>query len=204
VMIWGLALLGLVIGLRERQQVALMALSLLPIALLLFMYERMSYLFILPLAMLGGLGLLWGWENVVNSTGQQKRMTTLVAGSILVLLWAGSVALFIHPDTLSTTPFSSDELAALDWYRRNTPTDITIANEWDEVWVPIVTERTSRFTPYTRYASYGEDVQLGGVWGYGYTMYRGEGEDTAANDPNMELVFQSGEVRVYQLKEDES
>lgn len=205
------ALVGLVLGLRERQQISLMALSLLLAALVLFGLNGTSDLLILPLSMLGGVGVLYVWENLVLSrypTLKQSRLAAWGVVGVAVLLWAGTSALFLRPEQLSTSPFSSDELAALDWYRRSSePDTMMLAAEQEDYWFPILTERSVLFTPYTSYFhnSLPEGTPMRGPIPWSdYILYRGEGEDTAANDPDMELVFQSGDVRVYQLKEDES
>jgi hypothetical protein len=75
----------------------------------------------LPLAMLGGMGLLWLWEQVllvrlpILSTNRLYGLALIAA---LIVLWGVSALVFVRTDTLSTSPFTRDQLTAFDWIRR--------------------------------------------------------------------------------------
>lgn len=214
--IWIVAGIGLYLGVRPRarqhSQIVLLAVSLMIVALVGFQLDGGSYFLILPLTFLGGFGLLWLWEQIILTRVpllKQRRLYTLAAIGVGVMVWAGSSALFLRLERLSLPPFTQDELAALDWYRQNSEPGTLMGNDETpaDLWTPILTERTSQFTPYTPYflSSLPEGMsRLGPIWYSGYTLYRGEGEDTAVSDPNQEVVFESGKVRIYKLRDDAS
>jgi hypothetical protein len=207
--IWIAAGTGLYLGVRQRRQITLLAISLLVAGVVAYGLNAGSYLLILPLTLLAGPGLLWLWEDVILPRLpilKQGRVYTLGAMAALIGVWAITSVLFLRPEALSTSPFTPDELAALDWYRKNTEPGIRMGNDEseDDLWIPVLSERSARNTPYTPYflstVPEGTVRLSGGIWGVEYPFYRGEGDDPLASNPAYERLFESGNVRIYRLK----
>jgi hypothetical protein len=115
----------------------------------------------------------------------------------------------VRTDTLSTSPFTRDQLAAFDWIRRESDqqVDFVFGNDTPdrEQWMVILAERGNRYTPYTPYFEASMPpgtIRLNGpVPNQQYFVYQGSGEDPYADDPAYAVVFESGAVRVYELVE---
>ncbi|RMF76148.1 MAG: hypothetical protein D6737_20795 [Chloroflexi bacterium] len=170
-----LAAVGLVVGLRKRNQGSILAVMWLLLILdfstlglleraVPFLVEpllRYDYPFsiawhgpIIPYTILGGIGLLWIWEQFLErrlGAALHRYAPALITGAI-VLAVGGAV---LHQDILA---FSKDRITffgafssaadvdAMLWLRDNTPKDARVLNfpgpqEGD--WVPVIAERDS-------------------------------------------------------------
>jgi len=151
------ALLGAIIGLRNRSQSVILAVGWLVLILefstlgileglapnLLAPLLRYDYPFsiawhgpIIPYAILGGVGLLWLWERYgtkrLTSLSPRWSYGMLAAGIVLTLL-----AIILSPQLLAFSKgligfygaFSSaDDVKAMQWIKQNTPPDARILN----------------------------------------------------------------------------
>ena len=168
-----LAVLGAVVGLKRRDQAALLSVGWLILILdfsttgiipTLFPWLpilRYDYPFsiawhgpILPYTFLGGIGLLWLWDKVFEQrfgVALHRAAPALLGGlSVLAL-----VVLFISPNLLAWSKgrvgffgaFSSAaDVAAMEWIRANAPEDARILNTplpHEGDWVPVISERDS-------------------------------------------------------------
>jgi hypothetical protein len=152
-----IALLGAIIGLRNRSQSVILAVGWLVLILefstlgileglapnLLAPLLRYDYPFsiawhgpIIPYAILGGVGLLWLWERYgtkrLTSLSPRWSYGVLAAGIVLTLL-----AIILSPQLLAFSKgrigfygaFSSaDDVKAMQWIKQNTPPDARILN----------------------------------------------------------------------------
>lgn len=180
VVILPLALIGAVVGLRRRDQAALLAVGWLALAFdfavtgvvesvfggLLAPIFRYDYPFsiawhapIIPLAILGGQGLLALWDRFF-----EQRLGVTLHRAAPVLLSAGLIVIVIGilaaPSLLAQTrqvlgiygAFSSAaDVEAMQWLKQNTPADTLILNHpgpHEADWAPVIAEReTIYFRP---------------------------------------------------------
>ncbi len=151
------AILGAVMGLRNRSQSVILAVGWLVLILefstlglleqlmpnLLAPLLRYDYPFsiawhgpIIPYAILGGVGLLWLWERYgakrMDSFSPRWSYGAIVTGIVLVI-----VAIILSPQLLSLSKgrigfygaFSSaDDVKAMQWIKQNTPADARVLN----------------------------------------------------------------------------
>ncbi len=151
------AALGAVIGLRQRNQAAILAVGWLILALefaslgvlerlfptLLEPVLRYDYPFsiawhgpIIPYAILGGMGLLWAWERwfEARTAIYWNRLAyglagVLVAGAVLVLLFHPQLLAFSKGKVGFFGAFSSAaDVQAMEWLKLNTPVDARVLN----------------------------------------------------------------------------
>jgi hypothetical protein len=152
-----IAIIGAVVGLRQRRQEAILAAGWLIVALdfaaigviegvfggLLGPIERYDYPFsiawhapIIPYAILGGIGLLWLWDRFA-----ERRLGKPLARFAPAMLSVGIALLvasyFFAPQILEASKgrvafygaFSSaDDVKAMEWLKANTPADARILN----------------------------------------------------------------------------
>ena len=193
------ALVGAVVGLRRRDQAALFSVGWLILALdwaALGITERLlpwlplfryDYPFsiawhapIIPYTILGGIGLLWVWDRLLER--QAGAALHRAAPALLVgLMVVGLAATVFHEGILAWSKgrvtfygaFSSrDDVAAMDWLRLNTPADARILNHpgpHEADWVPVISERDSvyyRPQPFFQgtEASAAEQAELLAFW----------------------------------------
>jgi hypothetical protein len=157
VLIVPVALLGAIIGLRQRNQAAILGVGWLLMVLefsslglleklapwLSDLVLRYDYPFsiawhgpIIPYILLGGIGLLWLWERWLEPrAGQfiQQRASPLLGVLIIVAL----LALILNQQILTFTKgrvgffgafASSADVQAMEWLRHNTPQDARVLN----------------------------------------------------------------------------
>ncbi len=184
------AILGAVIGIRKRDQSAIMATGWLILILefsslgilerlvpgLVAPLLRYDYPFslawhgpIIPYAILGGMGLLWLWDNVLQKRlgNWSPRRSYAVLGALITV---ALVILILNRPLLALSKgkvgffgafASSADVQAMEWLRHNTPTDARILNfpgtqkdnSHEGDWVPVIAERDSvyyRWQPFFR------------------------------------------------------
>ncbi len=120
---------------------------------------------IIPYTVLGGLGLMWVWDNMIAPrTGSMSYLQTYITNSgviiVIALVAFFSRQIFEATATFHTLPdayASADDVAALRWIRENTEPDVRLLNfpsylapEGD--WVPVIAERDSVYFPLFPYA----------------------------------------------------
>ncbi len=197
-LIFPLAAVGLYAGLRVyegvvREVMALAATWLLLIAALalLGVYPVSPISLTLPLALLGGPGLLWLWETaapllaarfpVMPGENVLSRRALPIAAALTVVLVAGlAAALTLR---FPQADLDRDELAAMDWLRVYTARDAVVVVEGEMRRVQLFGER---------------EAITGGHAGY---LYIAPGMASPADDA-LPLVFESGAARVYDLQPD--
>jgi hypothetical protein len=167
------ALIGAVVGLRQRDQAAIFSVGWLILALdwssfgiterlvpwlPLFRYDYPFSIAwhapIIPYTILGGFGLLWLWDRLLEQ--RAGNLLHRAAPAVLVgLMVIGLGAAVFHEEILALSKgrisfygaFSShDDVAAMDWLRTNTPTDARVLNHpgpHEADWVPVISERDS-------------------------------------------------------------
>ncbi|MEP7293138.1 MAG: DUF6541 family protein [Chloroflexota bacterium] len=167
------AILGAVVGLRRRNQAALLAVGWLILILdfsttgiipSLFPWLpilRYDYPFsiawhgpIIPYTILGGIGLLWLWDRLF----ERRAGVTLhrLAPALLIVLSLLAVGVFLVKDQLIVISkdqvnffgafSSSADVAAMEWIKANAPADARILNSplpHEGDWVPVISERDS-------------------------------------------------------------
>ncbi len=167
------ALIGAVVGLRRRNQAAILAVGwlilildfsttgILPSLFPWLPILRYDYPFsiawhgpIIPYSILGGIGLLWLWDRLFERRlGERlhRAAPALLVGVIALAL----VGLVVSPQLIAFSKgrigfygaFSSAaDVAAMDWIKANTPEDARILNypaPHEGDWVPVISERDS-------------------------------------------------------------
>jgi hypothetical protein len=157
ILIVPIAILGAVIGLRGREQPAILSVGWLVMILefaslgilervfpaLSELVTRYDYPFsiawhgpIIPYAILGGIGFVWIWERWLEprmSGFWQQRGTAVLGGLIALALVALSFNQQILALSKGRVSFfgafaSSSDVAAMEWLRDNTPADARILN----------------------------------------------------------------------------
>jgi hypothetical protein len=173
VVIVPLALVGLVVGLRQRNQAALLAggwllliidfsttgiiprlLPWLPILHYDYPFSIAWHGPIIPYTILGGMGLLWLWERFLQARlgGFWQRYAYIILGGMIVLVLLLGV---FNREFLALSKgrigffgaFSSHaDVAAMIWLKENSPPDARILNyptPREADWVPVIAERDS-------------------------------------------------------------
>jgi hypothetical protein len=157
VVIVPIAILGAVVGVRKRDQAAILSVGWLVLALefsSLGLLERLlpslselilryDYPFsiawhgpIIPYTILGGIGFLWLWENWLETrigTWWVRRGKLVLAGlsaaAVVALIFNQPILAFSKGRVGFFGAFSSrDDVAAMEWLRHNAPTDARILN----------------------------------------------------------------------------
>lgn len=144
-----LAAIGLYHSLKSREVISVWALIALIGGVTLLPWGGSGYLLTLPLAILGGFGVIWLWEQVLLPRVPvllRRRVYAVMVVIAAVLCW-GIIAYALLP---TQKPLNEDDLAALDWVVQNAEADAILLNTPDEsgLWVPVITERISAFTPH--------------------------------------------------------
>jgi hypothetical protein len=145
-------------------------------------------------AVAGGIGLLWLWENVAVSripAVAKNRVYGFAGVLVVVLVWGLSAY-----TSLPTPPLNKDDVAVLDWIKLNTPPDAMMLTPDDDRyghWKIIMTERQPQVMsetdplPAEAYSSLLTiDTHLPN-W------------SQLPADSTSEIVFQSGEARAYRI-----
>ncbi|MFN8562944.1 MAG: hypothetical protein U0703_15325 [Anaerolineae bacterium] len=173
VLVVPLALLGAVVGLRQRSQAAILSVGwlilildfsttgILPSLLPWLPILRYDYPFslawhgpIIPYTILGGIGLLWLWDRFA-----ERRFGALLHRAAPALLVAASalalVGLILSPQIIEISKdqvnffgafSSSADVAAMEWIKANAPADARVLNypaPHEADWVPVISERDS-------------------------------------------------------------
>jgi hypothetical protein len=203
ILIVPLAILGAIIGLRKRNQAAILSVGWLILALdfaafgvveaifgeILPQAFRYDYPFsiawhapIIPYAILGGLGLLWLYEKLIQprpALVKTLRRAAPIAFALGIMLLISAV--IFSPRLLAASKpvvgfygaFSSDaDVQAMEWLRLNAPEDARILNyssPHEADWVPVISERDTvyyRPQPFFRGAedSMAEQERLRAFW----------------------------------------
>jgi hypothetical protein len=193
------ALVGAVVGLRRRDQAAILSVGWLILALdwssfgiteRLFPWLplfRYDYPFsiawhapIIPYTILGGIGLLWLWDKLLEARAG-KLLHRAAPALLVTAMVIGVAAAVLNNEILAWSKgrisfygaFSShDDMAAMEWLRANTPADARILNHpgpHEADWVPVISERDSvyyRPQPFFKgtEASTAEQEQLITFW----------------------------------------
>lgn len=116
---------------------------------------------IIPYTILGGVGLLWLWDNVVSPrTGALSyRQTYGVNGALvvvfLILLAFAPQVRDLTRETIPDVYASEDDLGAMLWLKDNTPLETRILNAptASGAWVGSVAERDTVYRPALAFAS---------------------------------------------------
>ena len=173
VLIVPLALVGAVVGLRQRNQAAVLSVGwlilildfsttgILPRLFPWLPFLRYDYPFsiawhgpIIPYTILGGIGLLWLWDRFFEARAgvllHRAAPALLVGLSVLAL-----VGLAVSPQLIEISKdqvgffgaFSSAaDVAAMEWIKANAPEDARVLNypaPHEGDWVPVISERDS-------------------------------------------------------------
>ncbi|MBC7810075.1 MAG: hypothetical protein H7175_02960, partial [Burkholderiales bacterium] len=201
VLIVPIAVLGAVVGLKQRRQDVILAVGWLLLVLdfavfgvieaifggLLGPILRYDYPFsiawhgpIIPYTILGGIGLLWLWDRVIEPhlsappyRAAYGVLATLIVLALGVLAFNRELLVNSKDQANFFGAFSSHaDTEAMTWLRENTPPDARVLNfpgpqEGD--WVPVIAERDSvyyRMQPFFQNAeaSLAEQERLRAFW----------------------------------------
>ncbi len=166
-------LLGAIVGLKRRNQAAILSViwlllildfsttGIIPTLFPWLPFLRYDYPFsiawqgpIIPYAILGGIGLLWLWDWLFERRigARLHRVAPVLLGALIVLAVAASV---ISPSLIAFSKnkvgffgafSSSADVAAMEWIKANTPSDARVLNypgPNEADWVPVISERDS-------------------------------------------------------------
>jgi hypothetical protein len=152
-----LALLGAVIGIRRREPVAFLAVIWLLIAADLTFFGIAARLLnfrlydwnvlTLPLAWLGGIGLLWLWDRFAALRLPAGNRGRAIAGAGVLVgtaLWALTTVPLLNIPTTQTT---SSDVEAMAWIKRNTDAEVRVLNAPGSLWTPVAAERAAVYYP---------------------------------------------------------
>ena len=224
-----LALWGMTIGLRQRGSARLVSRLMLLWLLLVLETALLGVLgrllpplgalthapniarhgVILPFAWFGGLALLQIWEVRLPAALKQRLrraawpLMALAALSILIigavfqpLLSALRPVLDLPPQTLS-----QDDAAALDWLRDNAPEESLLAASDGSGWLPVIAERRALNLRALQYFEW-DLLERGGFDGERPDYVYVPAGDDPPGDRSLELLFEQGGARVYQMAVD--
>ena len=206
ILIVPVALVGAIIGLRKRDQIAILSVGWLVLILefsTLGILERLfppladwilryDYPFsiawhgpIIPYAILGGIGFLWLWQHWLEArfgAFWERRGKVILVGlavlALIGLLLNGQILAFSKGRVGFFGAFASaDDVTAMEWLRKNTPSDARVLNypgtqpdnSHESDWVPVIAERDSvyyRWQPFFRdtQSSLDEQERLRAFW----------------------------------------
>ncbi len=170
-----IAIMGAIISLKQRAQMGLLAVGWLAllvdfagIGLLVALIPPLRNIgdpfygawfgAIVPYTLLGGYGLLWIWENVVNETlrVQLYRAVYVVAGVVLIGVLAVGVLLTddLRAAARESTAYpglytTADDINTMLWIRENGAETARVLNypSRDSLWVAVISERDAVFFP---------------------------------------------------------
>lgn len=160
---------------------------------------------ILPLAWFGGLALLDIWNRRLSRhlKGRLAQATYPIIAIAVALLIGGAAAFEPLLNWLGFSPASlgQDDVAAMTWLRDNSPVEAVVSAADGDAWLPLFSERRA---PNFRAVRYFEwelisdiDVDRSEI---DYVYAPGYAEPPASL--SLELVFEQGDARVYEVVEE--
>lgn len=224
-----LALWGMTIGLRERGRLRLVSWLMLiwlllvaeaallgvlgrllpPLAALTHSPNLARHGVILPFAWFGGLALLRLWDQRLSAALKarlRRAAYPLMALTALIIVLIGIAfqplisamrPLFdLPPQTLS-----QDEAAALDWLRENAAENALLAASDGSGWLPVIAERRALNLRALQYFEW-DLLERGGFDGERPDYVYIPAGDDPPGDRSLELLFEQGGARVYQMAAD--
>ena len=159
---------------------------------------------ILPLGWFGGLALLDIWDRRLSPSlrVRLRKSTYLIIAIAAALLLLVAVALQPLLNLLGFPPPSAthDDVAAMTWLRDNSPADAVVTAADGNAWLPIFAERRATDFRAFRYFEWGSIGSANtSAYDVDYVLVQTNAAPPA--DTPSTLVFEQGNVRVYQLTE---
>ena len=219
-----LALWGIIVGLRASASLRFVSLLMLIWLLLIIEFSSFGFIgrllpllgeltnapnlalhgLILPFGWFGGLALLDIWDGRLSPglRGRLRQSTYPIIAIAAALLLLGAAAFQPLLDLLGFPPASltHDELAAMTWLRDNSPADAVVTAVDGNAWLPIFSERRSTDFRAVRYFEW-DQIALLDKSAYGADYIYVPADTESPVDTPMELIFEQGNARVYQLTE---
>lgn len=111
---------------------------------------------IAPMSIIGGMGLLEVYERQVPKAIRAwayARYYALASALIviLVLVIVFNIPILDRVLNLSLPPLSINDIAVLQWIKKNAPIDALIVGPEDAYWIPALTERSANILPPSPY-----------------------------------------------------
>ena len=158
---------------------------------------------ILPFSWFAGLALLDIWEARLPPALRARlrrnapRCMALSALGIALLFFTFEPALHSLRALLDLPAVTAyrDDIAAMDWLRKNTPPDALLQAADGDGWLPVIAERRAIDFRAYHYFERGL-VQPAETAAADYLLARTDTD--FLDDPSLQLVFQQGETRVFQ------
>ena len=221
-----LALWGMTIGLRQRgsarivSRLMLLWLLLVAEASLLGVLGRLlpplgalshapniaRHGVILPFAWFGGLALLQIWDDRLPAALKLRLRRSAYPLMALAALFILAIGIAFPPLLVAFRPLldlppqtlSHDEAAALDWLRENAPDHAVLAASDGGGWLPVFAERRALDLRAVQYFEW-DLLERSGFGGETPDYLFVPPRDHPPGDLVLELVFEQGGARVYQM-----
>src|SRR5690606_27622755 len=158
----------------------------------------------LPLAILGGIGLLELWNRLLRPAlppSLNRRPAAALALGMLLL-----VAFSVLLTSRMPNGLPADQFAALDWVRQNTPREAVVLNTTpaESDWMPVFLERRTVDAACERENNVRCETFTTPDASYDYAVVFLSDAAAPTNDfqqtlSDAELVFDNGVSRVYQM-----
>ena len=201
-LLFTLAVIGIYYGVRRRDQITLFSIGW--AVVLVVLYGFSSPVMTLPLAILGGIGLLELWNRLLRPAlppGLNRRPAAALALGMLLL-----VAISVLLSARMPNGLPADQFAALDWVRQNTPLEAVVLNTLPDEsdWMPVFLERRTVDAVCERENDVRCETYTAPDVSYDYAVVFLSDAAAPASEfqqtlSDAELVFDNGVSRVYQM-----
>lgn len=170
-----IAIMGAILSLKQRAQMGLLAVGWLVLLVDFAVIGLLAAIFpplhnmgnpfyvawfgaIVPYTLLGGYGLLWIWEHIINETLRARLYRTVYVVAAIALVGSVVVGVLLGDDLrvsardLTAYPglyTTEDDINAMLWIRDNADDSARVLNypSRDSLWVAVISERDAVFFP---------------------------------------------------------
>lgn len=201
-LLFTLAAVGIYYGMRHRDRITMFSMGW--AVVLAVLYGFSSPVLILPLAILGGCGLLELWNRLLRPAlppSTRKRPAITLALGMLLLI---GFSVILSARMPGGPP--ADQFAALDWIRQNTPREAVVLNTipTESAWMPVYLERRTVDAICQRPTDTRCETYTAPDASYDYVVVFLSDAAAPASDlqqaiADAETVFDNGASRVYQI-----
>jgi hypothetical protein len=100
---------------------------------------------IIPYTVLGGIALLWLWERIASPLRQRVNANAYILMGVATAM--AGIIILVGGQFITSDSLGRDDVEALRWIQRETPTESIILNPPDDTWTASIVERDTVYLP---------------------------------------------------------